>query len=64
SAHLALCSNNIIHYDFDSPLMLEDDVVIGGITYNPKGEISMPTKMGLGASIDEKHLNKLAKLKF
>jgi len=62
SAHLALCSANIVHYDFDSPLMLQEDVVLDGIQYNNKGEIIMPTKIGLGASVDEKYLVKLNKI--
>lgn len=62
SAHLALCSRNIIHYDFDSPLMLQDDVVVDGIQYSPKGEIILPNKIGLGASVDEQYLKGLQKL--
>jgi L-alanine-DL-glutamate epimerase-like enolase superfamily enzyme len=62
SAHLALCSDNIVHYDFDSPLMLQEDVVLDGIQYNQKGEITVPTKIGLGASVDEKYLAKLSKI--
>ena len=31
SAHIALTSKNIIHCDFDTPLMFEEDPVIGGI---------------------------------
>jgi L-alanine-DL-glutamate epimerase-like enolase superfamily enzyme len=61
SAHLALSSDNIIHFDFDSPLMLKEDPIIGGITYNNKGEISVPETIGLGASIDEKYLQGLNK---
>lgn len=62
SAHLALCSKNIVHYDFDSPLMLQDDVVVDGIKYSPKGEIILPNKIGLGASVDEQYLKGLQKL--
>jgi L-alanine-DL-glutamate epimerase-like enolase superfamily enzyme len=62
SAHLALCSNNIIHYDFDSPLMLQEDVVVDGIQYSPKGEIIVPNTIGLGASVDEEYLKGLQKV--
>lgn len=61
SAHLALSSANIVHYDFDSPLFLKKDHVTGGITYNAKGEITVPEEIGLGASVDENYLNGLNK---
>ncbi len=61
SAHLALSSNNIIHFDFDSPLMLKEDYVLGGILYNSKGEITVPETSGLGASVDENYLKALKK---
>ena len=61
SAHLALCSPNVIHFDFDSPLMLAEDHVIGGITYNSKGEITIPEQIGLGAKMDEGYLKGLVK---
>lgn len=59
SAHLALCSDNIKFCDFDTPLMLQDDPVIGGITYGPKGEVYVPEKPGTGAAVDEKYLKTL-----
>lgn len=52
SAHLALTSRNILYFDFDTPLMLTDDPVIGGMEYNEKGKIELPEIPGLGASID------------
>ena len=62
SAHLALCSDDIIHFDFDSPLMLQGDYVVGGIKYNTKGEITVPEQIGLGASVDEEYLKGLKKV--
>lgn len=62
SAHLSLVSNNIIHYDFDTPLMFIEDPVVGGITYENNGLVKMPDSMGLGASIDESYLQKLSKV--
>jgi L-Ala-D/L-Glu epimerase len=59
SAHLALSSDNIKFCDFDTPLMLQDDPVVGGITYGPKGEINVPEKPGTGATVDEKYLKTL-----
>ncbi len=53
SAHLALTSKNILHCDFDTPLMMVSDPVIGGILYNNKGEITLPNTPGLGATISD-----------
>jgi L-alanine-DL-glutamate epimerase-like enolase superfamily enzyme len=61
SAHLALTSDNIIHCDFDTPLMFVEDHVIGGINYNKKGVVNLPGKNGLGASFDETYLSALPK---
>ncbi|AYD48590.1 mandelate racemase/muconate lactonizing enzyme family protein [Arachidicoccus soli] len=62
AAHLALVSEQIIHCDFDTPLMFVEDPVEGGITYSNKGVISIPETAGLGATMSEKYLNKLAKI--
>ncbi len=59
SAHMALTSNNIIHYDFDTPLMFVDDPVVGGITYGKNGHVAVPEIPGLGATIDQSYLNQL-----
>lgn len=61
SAHLALVSKQAIHCDFDSPLMLQHNPVIGGITYNLTGEVAVPTQPGLGAAVDEDYLASLVK---
>ncbi|MDP4183985.1 MAG: dipeptide epimerase, partial [Bacteroidota bacterium] len=52
SAHFALTSDNIIHCDFDTPLMFVEDPVVGGITYDVKGVVTVPDKPGLGATMD------------
>lgn len=59
SAHLALCSPNFVHFDFDSPLLLKEDPVKGGLTYNSKGEVTIPETPGLGAHLDREYLNQL-----
>src|SRR4029079_8904043 len=41
-AHLSLCSDNIIYYDFDTPLMFIEDPVSGGITYHDNGVVKVP----------------------
>ncbi|MEO8148158.1 MAG: dipeptide epimerase [Bacteroidia bacterium] len=62
SAHLALTSNNILHCDFDTPLMFEEDSIEGGITYGVNGTIQVPDKIGLGATVDENYLKQLTKV--
>ena len=62
AAHLALTGDTIVHCDFDTPLMFEEDPVINGITYNNKGEISVPELAGLGASFDQSYLKKLERV--
>jgi len=62
SAHLALCSDHIVYYDFDTPLMFEEDPVLGGIQYLEKGIVTVPDVAGLGASMDEVYLAGLKKI--
>jgi L-Ala-D/L-Glu epimerase len=52
SAHLALSSDCVSWCDFDTPLMLEEDPVVGGIRYGSGGSVEIPGGMGLGAGID------------
>lgn len=58
AAHLSLSSDNIIFFDLDTPLMMEEDPVIGGITYEKNGKVNLPDEPGLGARIDHKYLKK------
>ena len=62
AAHVALSSDMIVHCDFDTPLMFEEDPVIGGIGYGNKGEVKVPEVKGLGATFDETYLSKLRKV--
>jgi L-alanine-DL-glutamate epimerase-like enolase superfamily enzyme len=59
SAHLALVSDNIQFCDFDTPLMFEEDPVVGGIAYSNTGEVTVPETPGLGATIHSDFLKKL-----
>jgi L-alanine-DL-glutamate epimerase-like enolase superfamily enzyme len=61
SAHLALSSPNIVHYDFDTALMFSADPVIGGIEYKEKGVIEVPDTPGLGAVIADVFLKNAEK---
>jgi L-alanine-DL-glutamate epimerase-like enolase superfamily enzyme len=47
AAHLALTSDQIIFYDFDTPLMMEVDPIIGGITYGENAKIEVSDEPGL-----------------
>lgn len=62
AAHLALTHDLIQHCDFDTPLMFTEDPVKGGIDYKANGVIEVPDTPGLGATIDEKFLNKAEKV--
>ena len=61
-AHLSLCSDNIMYYDFDTPLMFTEDPVSGGMTYHENGVVKVPDTPGLGAWIGEEYLNKFEKI--
>jgi len=62
AAHVALTSNAIIYFDFDTPLMFQEDPIIGGIEYKPEGFIEVPESIGLGASYDPQYLSGLEKM--
>lgn len=62
SAHLALKSDNIIYYDFDTPLMFTEDPVTGGISYDQNGVMTVPETPGLGAGIDLTFLKNFEKI--
>ncbi|HEV8283970.1 MAG TPA: dipeptide epimerase [Chitinophagaceae bacterium] len=61
-AHLALCSDNILYCDFDTPLMFTEDPVSGGLTYHENGVVTVPETPGLGAWIEEERLNQMGKM--
>lgn len=62
SAHLALSSDQIIYFDFDTPLMFTQDPISGGIKYDKAGTIVIPEKPGLGAWVENSYLEKLEKI--
>lgn len=59
AAHLALVSKAICYYDFDTPLMFDEDPVVGGIQYGQRGVVSITDDIGLGASFDPAYLDSL-----
>ncbi|MFA6127113.1 MAG: dipeptide epimerase [Bacteroidales bacterium] len=54
SAHLALSSDCVAWCDFDTPLMLEEDPVTGGMLYGDGGSVRVPEGVGMGVSIEVK----------
>ena len=61
-AHYALCSPNIVHFDFDTALMFQEDPVTGGIVYKENGVVEVPETIGLGATIEQDWLDKMEKV--
>jgi L-alanine-DL-glutamate epimerase-like enolase superfamily enzyme len=61
SAHLALACENVRFCDFDTPLMLTEDPVNGGINYKSGGIITVRNVPGLGATIKQEFLENLTK---
>lgn len=53
-AHLALSSDQIIYFDFDTALMFSEDPVEGGIVYKEIGVIEVPDEPGIGARLKNK----------
>jgi L-alanine-DL-glutamate epimerase-like enolase superfamily enzyme len=52
--HFAYCSDLIVHYDLDTPLMLQEDPVCGGMVFKENGVVEIDDSPGIGARlIDE-----------
>jgi L-alanine-DL-glutamate epimerase-like enolase superfamily enzyme len=56
AAHLAMVSDQILYFDFDTPLMFSEDPVLGGIVYDNSGGIDFSEVIGMGASFLPEHL--------
>ncbi len=57
--HLVLSRKAIVHYDMDSPLMLKDDPVIGGVEISTAGKVSLQNEsVGIGVTVDFNYLGK------
>ncbi len=54
--HFAYASNNIVHFDFDTPLMIAEDPVSGGMKYLSNGVIEIDDTPGIGARINASYL--------
>jgi len=60
--HFDYVWNNIIYHDLDSPLMLSEDPVIGGLTYNEKWEVTVDDTPGHGADYDPDFLKRFERI--
>ena len=57
--HLVLARKAIVHYDMDSPLMLDKDPVVGGVKISADGHVKIHgNELGIGAAIDAEYLVK------
>lgn len=54
--HFAYCSDLIVHYDLDTPLLLKDDPVVGGMLFKKNGVVEIDEAEGIGARIEEAYL--------
>jgi L-Ala-D/L-Glu epimerase len=45
-----------VHYDLDTPLMLKEDPVIGGMIFKENGVVEIDETNGIGATVDESFL--------
>lgn len=57
-AHLSIADDQIVHYDMDSPLMLVDDPIIGGLIYKNGKDIFVDDQPGIGATLDEGYIDR------
>ena len=56
NCHLAHTSDLVKYFDFDSPLFMETDPIIGGMEYMSDWEIKLPDAPGLGVEVDQSFL--------
>ncbi len=57
-AHFSIAYNQIVYYDMDSPLMLVDDPILGGITYKNGKDVLIPgDQPGLGVALDLSYID-------
>ena len=54
--HFDMAWDNIIYHDLDSPLMMSDDPIIGGMKYSDDWQVTVDDSPGHGADYDPKFL--------
>jgi L-Ala-D/L-Glu epimerase len=60
--HFAYSSDLIVHYDLDTPLLLKEDPVVGGMVFKENGVVEIDEAIGIGARVDESYLRKCEKV--
>ncbi len=55
--HFDMVWDNIIYHDLDSPLMMSDDPIIGGMKYSKEWQVTVDDTPGHGADYDLAFLN-------
>lgn len=61
--HFAYCSDLIVHYDLDTPLMLKEDPIVGGMIFKENGIVEIDDAIGIGVKVDEEYLKTLQSVK-
>ena len=56
--HFDMAWDNIIYHDLDSPLMLSEDPVVGGMTYHKDWQVTVDDTPGHGADFDPDFLKR------
>jgi len=59
--HYSYCSDLIVHYDLDAPLMLKEDPVDGGMVFKENGVVEIDDSPGLGARLKPQYIEKAEK---
>ena len=62
NCHLAHSSKQVKYFDFDSPLFMAFNPIVGGMEYKENGLIELPDAPGLGLSLDEAFLKDCQKV--
>lgn len=62
AAHLACTSPKVQWFDFDTPLMMSEDPVTGGLMYGNQGNIALSDEPGLAAYISADYLGRYPKI--
>ena len=60
--HFAYCSDLIVHYDLDTPLMLREDPVEGGMVFKENGVVEIDEMPGIGARLKEEFIRQSEKI--
>jgi L-alanine-DL-glutamate epimerase-like enolase superfamily enzyme len=61
--HFDLAWDHILFHDLDSPLMLSEDPVIGGMKYSDEWQVTVDDSPGHGAQFDEQFLKRFEMVK-